>query len=848
MPPTTALLSDLGMRGPFVCRSCLSSLRAAAGQRPPWTMTLAMRTVMTQPGVRARRTGSAAARRPSAANEGVTVRLFEQEDDGQLRQVADEEADSNGNYRGDALDREIERQLAELEGKLRDTAQLVRRLEKNGPAKKRADRLRRKYDLIREVEAEGERDEDAAVRIGYDGLSLTARRHVRNLNNVLRLAAHRLQQSPAALDDRMITALYARYGSARTGLSEAWHNVPAAAWTVLWTVLAWEGSSAGSSVMVKNPRRMAQIYYLAKDMQAARVPLTDAQQLLALEAMFVEGWPAAALDNWKRGAASLGTRPATATDYWELGVRMCALHGDLDRASRAAERLFGRGGDAHEGQQDGKTANPRVLLQLIRAAAAQDDLTRATAAFRRLQTLLGDHMGLEDYDEVVGCFLANNQTEQAFGVFVEMMGLGRTDRPSTSRRRLPPCTANAFFFGKWLKRLIGAGDLDGALRVLVFMQAHGVMPAVVQVNGLLGAWLRTAAAADQRRADVLAWRMIAARRLFVDLRRRSQGLVELQAAAGGKKTKETSDKAEKDDLLDTFTAVPRASIETFALLADNYKDRGRVGQLEALWVAFQECEMERPSTGSATSSSSSAFMMNQLLASYVHDGRPDEARDMYHRMRTSAVAVRPNVHTFLVLFRSLTVHRLPWGSLGEEPRAADRQLCRELFAEMVEMLGTSSTFSTSTTTSSTPSTLALGRLVLHSFRKTGDYVGLVVAVRALRPLLDHHFTVSHRLAVELVAEAPMVDGVPFRPESPAVRRRILRASELVDALLRERAQLRQQHHRHHQPSPDDLADDLAAIVAHYYRHKCAVDNDLFAAMHAAAVDDLAVARLLQTQH
>ncbi len=42
--------------------------------------------------------------------------------------------------------------------------------------------------------------------------------------------------------------------------------------------------------MGDNPNRMHHIYVLTQDMQSAGIPLEDDQQLLAIEAMFIEGF------------------------------------------------------------------------------------------------------------------------------------------------------------------------------------------------------------------------------------------------------------------------------------------------------------------------------------------------------------------------------------------------------------------------------------------------------------------------------------------------------------------------------------------------------------------------------
>ncbi|ERS98605.1 hypothetical protein HMPREF1624_05392 [Sporothrix schenckii ATCC 58251] len=943
----------MSTRGPFVCRSCLVSRTAQRRPTlPPWatttvtaTATTPTSTPTTTVAVRTLSRHTAAVRgrlrrgdsRPSTASqrqtplratpvprpspkveiptledlqlassndpthqygrdEDVTVRFFDQQSDGTIRHV------SNRSSIGD----EAEAELAELEERLKETSTLMKDLEqRGGPTRRRTVRLRRKYDMIKEVEEEealqtmadaayeeadaSETSGTSAVRIDDTGLSTNARRHVKNLNSVLRPAARRLEnknKTPSGgVDSKIITALWSRYGAARTGLAEAWSNVPPAVWSCLWEVLAWDDKKGSG---VRNPRRMSHIYYLAKDMQAAGVPLTDEQQLLAMEAMFIEGWPAAALENWRRGAATLGARPATAAAYWELGVRMCSQQGDLDRAERAADRLFSDDLQdllrqaASNGETIKRHGDPRVLFGLIRNAAAQGSKDKAWATYRRLRDLLDElekqdgGMKIEDYDEVVSCFLTANHTEYAFDVFVDMMFSGALDlhqqqlqQQRTRPKKLPSAVANHFFFGKWLKRLIGAGDLDGAYRVLHFMQARGIMTASVQVNGLLGAWLRSGSAANQERADVLAWRMVESRCLFVDLRRREQQMdwpLKLRVGGFTKDEVAAAAAAATTDGAD-LTFVPRATLETFALMADNYKNRGQLAQLERLWEAFRACEM----------ASTDAFMMNQLLESYVHEGRSDEARALYRDLVLGPQRIEPNAHTFLVLFKSLAVHRTVFRMMSDDDRRAAGADCRQLAADMVKLAPVA--FKTETSayaseigkgsaqdTRSMAFYQALGRIVLHSFRKTGDYVGLCVMLRVLRPLFHSaaagggahkdtagdgfdRFLMTDSLAVELVAETSALER-----DTPTARHRIFKASEAVEVLLLEarQRQLRvygwnegEKETSLHAGTDADLSDDLATVVAHVYRVKAATVSDKeFAAMYEMAVDELGVRKYL----
>ena len=802
-------------------------------------------------------------------DDEVAVRFFDQLMDGTIVPVDDPRS----------VESEITRKMDELEGKLKDSEKLIKEIEKkhpDGPIKRRADRMRRRLDTIREVEAEGRRVElaeawaarkadktaklPASIRILEMGYHATARRHVKNLNAVLRPAAvRRGLKGDKGIDTKIITAVWSRYCSARIGLAESWSNVTPAAWALLWDVLARDSAENEDC---KNPRRMSHIYYLTKDMQAAGIALTDEQQILSIEAMFIEGWQAEAIDNWRRVAATLGAQPSTAVAYWELGVRMNSIAGDLERAERAADHLFD-GSLAKDGCKD--KPNPRVLFQLVRSAASHDARAKAWATYRRLHAILEapgpDAMKIEDYDEVVSAFLEANQTEYAFDVFVDMMFSGaidarqrlHVDEQNEQRHdkyatpRLPRPVANQFFFGKWLKRLIGAGDLDGAHRVLKFMQSRGIMMAAVQVNGLLGAWLRSGTADNQALADTLAWQMIESRRVFVSLRRRERQVdwpLELQS--------NRTRNGLAVDASSRLTFVPRASLETFLLMADNYKNRGQISMMEKLWAAFRDCEL----------SSTDAYMMNQLIESYIRDGRINEARSLYAHMVHGAQKVLPNANTFISLARAVSVNRRIAATMSDEELQAAGSECRTLVAEMTRVAHVAFRNSSGKARETVDPReaayyQALGRTLLHTFRKTGDYVALYVLLQTMLPLMSTadqfrvpRFRMTSSLAIELVSGLSSTDNKYYQRDTAQTRYRIFKASEAVESLLKEarmgELRLYRQPQRPRRALTDDgvqsdldLSDDLSAAVAFVYRIKCqGVTDDQFAEMHDAAVAEM----------
>lgn len=518
------------------------------------------------------------------------------------------------------------------------------------------------------------------------------------------------------LTKKSVQAVYKAYHSARLALAHGWGNVPLDVWDFLWQVFSAEESI--------NANRFSHVSLLARDMSEAKVTLSPPQQLLTIEAVFVDGWEAKAIDNWKRCIATLGQESAeTFQDFWELGVRMHCRAGDMEQAERAVNRLLQR------------NMSPRILMPLIRACCEQDtgeSRDRAWAAYRQMRELLGRDMKLSDYDQVVSYFLTTNQVENALYAFVDMMSDGQIDLKR--QKYMPSVIANKFFLGKWLKRLIGAGDLDGALSVVEFMRQKGVEAAPIHLNGLIGAWQRSGGADDLEKADVLAWEMIEARVKFVRARKEHRG---------SKVAFRTSDMA----------SLPRATLETFSLLAENYRLRDLHSRLEALWDAFHDAEI-----------SPDAFMINQLLESHIQAGQPKEAMALYHSLVTGR-GVAPDPYTFSALWKTLAVNRLhvvPSNAMDGEIEAT-----RALFKETVKF---KSIFS--------PDGMdgQLARKILHTFRRLKDNAGFLVALTALKDLFG--FLPPETLAMEMVLGTTKLSW-----DTPPQRRRLMIAKREMDREL-----------------------------------------------------------------
>lgn len=569
------------------------------------------------------------------------------------------------------------------------------------------------------------------------------------LNRWLNKAMEAIQEKK--LSSQQISRTWSYFGFLIPFVVKSQVHIPNQAWYALWTVFSWEGPV--------NPSRMAHIHGLSKAMIRIGVPLSDEQQLLAIEAAFVGGDASGALTTWKRQAPILGDKKTAAIAYWELGVRMWSAHGDTERAERASKALLDRASSS-------SPVDSRVLLHLIQAYCKEAETAeKGFQLYRRMRSLatkVGKPMEISDYDDIISLFLMVGHTDYAMYAFTDMMLAGTVDLYGKSK--LPSSVKNHFFFGKWLKRLIGAGDLDGAFNVLIFMQKNGVMPASVQVNGLAGAWLRSGTTENRKKAEKLTWAMVQSRKAFVGLRHRNLSTEWPMRL----KEDQFNRRDEQSDDLD-YTMVPRASIETFVLLAENYRERGLFGQLEELFVAYKECEM-----------SNDALMMNELMMAAVAQRRGDKARELYELM-VHEHDIIPNADTFTIMFSSLPVNMLHLPAIKPHDAAESSRQARIIFCDLI-----SSTWVFQDAKWRTKKGLLSEgqvKLILHSFRKAGDFAGLMAALEGLRDVM--HFQITRNVLLEMIAEYENIDR-PSARTSRVVVTATLRLQKLVEDMHKRR--------------------------------------------------------------
>ncbi|KAL3423542.1 pentatricopeptide repeat domain-containing protein [Phlyctema vagabunda] len=556
-----------------------------------------------------------------------------------------------------------------------------------------------------------------------------------------------LDKSPKDIIPTRCSRLWRSYVLCRRGLLSAPHDVPRDVWWLLWSVF--------SSESAWNKDRLAHLKILGEDMYKAGLALPDSETLLYIEALFMGGEQENALRLWESAEDPYDDSSDAFKNYWELGVRMLAKNGQIDRSIQVADILL---------SSSGQSTDARILLPIIHAclnSSAEHSVQKAWALYVRLRVFLGPDMEMDDYDSVITPLLNANQPDLALAAFVDMMltgddfsigedstsqyqqvvginnlsgvKIGRREldwESSKSLAKLPKQFNNRYFFGSWIKKLIGDGELELAEKVLDLMNQRGICPDSKHLNGMIGAWLRTGTARGQEMAETTAWRMIRTRIEFVNTRRPSRLSGPVRAVVHF---------PDKKDHKSVTGITPRANIETFGLLVESYRRHGKHQQLEELYNALDTAQIPI-----------STFFMNQMLSVDTFSHKSNWAWDKYFSFVRER-GVRPDYDTYKCLWFLMKKNADPLVT-----RVNNKTSCRSLFAEMLNY--------SALLTESGEMPRDLYDTILLSFGLVDDQIGTAIALHALK----HHFgtyptPATARTVVLQLSRAGRKNAVGLRP-------------------------------------------------------------------------------------
>jgi hypothetical protein len=564
------------------------------------------------------------------------------------------------------------------------------------------------------------------------------------------------------------------YMLCRKVLLEVPELIPSGVWYLLWEIF--------ERPTEKNVGRMEHIFQLGKDMKGLGLPLQDRLPLF-IESASMSGENELALEEWHAVDRTLDTDEFTFRNHWEVGVRMYCRMGQPGKAMHALSTLM---------SQSESVGDYRLLIPIIRAYLAPETpigFKKAWALYRHLKFRLGDLMTMEDYDSTISLFLEAGKPDRALRIFVDMMRRAKTDKAaqiegdehdaldlagianmrisvmhSQALANLPAEYTNKFFFGKWIKKLIGDGDLSGAKRVLDHMRDRGIRADSKHMNGLIGAWYRTKSGKNQALADEAAQQMIAARIEFVRERQNPVGSEGLAPKIRVEKY------PTKHNYRSIYPLMPRATIETFSILIEHYRKRRRDDLLGKLFNDLREAKV-RPST----------FFMNEMILSHAQSKKASTAWKDY-LLLTNVHSVHPDFATFEALWllerrASDPVTRNSYQGFGT---------CRELFYEMIKHF--------EHLTHKETMTRDLYESTILGFAFADDHPGLAVALRALQHLFNMYPNEQTARTIVLhLTRVGLKNEAGFRPRrlniKASTKDRIKQVTEVLTAFKQRRTKV-----------------------------------------------------------
>ena len=463
--------------------------------------------------------------------------------------------------------------------------------------------------------------------------------------------------------------LWRYYEKCKRNVPEFLNALSDTAWKLMW--------DTQSSLERTSQERLRHLKILVGDMIQIGRELTDAHQLMHLEAQFFSGEKEQSLERYEQlGDSAAGQRP----EYLDLGVRMYAALEQPDKAFALMEKLL----HLHGGW------NPRIMIHVIKAYAEQPDqsgLRRAFSLYIQLREMLGKDMGMKDFDDVSLAFMSAGHKSFGLAIFRDMM-LCKPDQPnavnkhyvqvykqlqdsstsleeinSTSLEALtvmPRKFQNKYFYASWLKKLIGMKETEAAAQVIELMYEQGIKPDALHVNGLIGAWMRSGEKAQMEKVEQMAWSMVHERLDFAWRRRCAKRGEEVPPKPS---IYETEDGVRLPKFLQR--RVPCATIETFSILLQHYLRRSMPRHARHVQNLLSLAEIPLTS-----------YIVNHLMFADLRSHKYTRVWEKFIWYRKS---ITPDMESYRCLWECMKVriNRLKDIDEGKFPSV------RELFADMM---------------------------------------------------------------------------------------------------------------------------------------------------------------------
>ena len=472
------------------------------------------------------------------------------------------------------------------------------------------------------------------------------------------------------LSDQMLRKkLWQSYLRCKAYLPPFLHLIPKESWNVLWT--------SQQTATPDDPHWAPHVITLIHDMIAAGQKIDVYQRIIQIEALKSLDNEEEAILQWRHLENEVGHDDRASEEYELLGVRLFASLGDAERAEKIALKYLGTD----------KPGESRILIPILHAWVQRGDeigLQHAWALYLRFRTYVGDIITMEDYDNISLGFLNAGRTDVALAVFKDMMLsgqqsdqgsmelyqkslgiLGRTQSRAitvedlnrislTGLIVLPRSFQNKYFYGKWLKKLLGMGAADAAAQVIELMYERGVRPDTKHLNGIIGAWLRNGSDKSGETAERMAWAMIYERLDFVKMRRHDPD----------SKFSTVPVVLDKPIPQHLRRSVSPANIETFCLLLQYYGRRVQYDNVQLIKDTLQTAEIS-PNT----------YFINHLLYIDLRRGQLQAAWIKYGSMFGT---VKPDLETFACLWECAEAHLKKLMVHARDPFPNPRRIMSEM--------------------------------------------------------------------------------------------------------------------------------------------------------------------------
>lgn len=558
--------------------------------------------------------------------------------------------------------------------------------------------------------------------------------------------------------------------------------IPDDVWQTLW-----------NSVLMR-AYRPKHVIVLAKDMQAAEIELDGGQKVAYMEALFSENDAAKALTYWKEKQSEFTKGSEFATKYWPLGVRLYAA---LGRPMNAQEVAF-------KALRDGTDTTGQILVPVISAWANSKSPKASTelwVCYLHLRSLMGDRMSVDLYQRLSSAVLKSEHADMALAIFKDMI-TSQEQAPDDSteiyRRAaetlelvqsravteehinriglsalmiFPKRFHNKFFFGSWIKMLIGRGEIGAAATVVELMYERGVKLDAKHMNGIIGAWLREGSLTSRKKAEGLAWSMINAR---VDLVKGRRIACEEPPASGpdsGTST-QTIEMSTRNLPLFLRRASPPATVETFSILLLYYTRRSDTVKADELTQIMTGPADIRPNS----------FIMNHWLYNALRSSDIQGVWDKYESLKDD---IKPDLETFAALWDTGIIQYDPYrpGKVPKFPTA------RCLFREMAAWLATLN--ERQLDAAKEDFSKDLYDTIIRCFQYSSDANGLICAMHGLKAIFNVYPDANTTRIVVLLVSRKMQQVSPTGPARMAARRGELQKSlrtiaQILDAVADER--------------------------------------------------------------